>query len=125
MDSTNCKYAAKPTCSKAFKDHLKMVLGEKAYINDIIKSCPYIDEAGIKVIKLPFVHIMGFNAVLSMITLKDKLVYAIENLMKFKFSTTNPHTREGKIIDLIEVMPLIKVVNYYNLYNINLGEWAC
>jgi hypothetical protein len=37
MDSTNCEYTAKTTCSKLFKDRLKMVLGGKAFLNEIIK----------------------------------------------------------------------------------------
>jgi hypothetical protein len=121
MDTTNCEYAATPTCSKLFKDRLKLVLGGKAYINDMIKSCPFIDETEIKNIKLPFVQIMGFNAVLSMISLNDKGVYIIEDVMKFKFPTTRRHIREGQIVKLIKAMSLIRVINYYNLYNINLG----
>jgi hypothetical protein len=122
MDTTNCEYAATPTCSKLFKDRLKLVLGGKAYINEMIKSCPYIDEAEIKKIKLPFVQIMGFNAVLSMISLKDKGVYIIEDVMKFKFPTIHRHIREGQVTKLIKAMSLIRVINHYNLHNINLDK---
>jgi hypothetical protein len=110
MDSTNCEYAAKATCGKLFKDRLKMVLGGKAYINEIIKTCPYINETEITNIKVPLVQIMGFKAVLSMISLKDKSVYVVKYLMKFKFPTTARHIREGAIIDLIKAMSLIEVV---------------
>jgi hypothetical protein len=53
---------------------------------------------------------MGFKAVLSMITLKDKPLYVIEDLMKFKFPTTARHIREGAVINLTKAMSLIKVV---------------
>jgi hypothetical protein len=98
-----------PTFSKLFKDRLKLVLGGKLYINEIIKTCPYINESEIANIKLPFVQIMGFKAVLSMITLKDKSVYVVEELMKFRFPSTIQHIKEGEITKLVKALSLIKV----------------
>jgi hypothetical protein len=99
-----------------------LVLGGNAYINDMINSCLYIDETEIKKIKLPFVQIMCFNAVLSMISLNDKSAYVIEDVMKFKFPTTRRHIRKGQVIKIIKAMSLIRVINHYNLYNINLDK---
>ncbi|CAO3652497.1 unnamed protein product [Mucor hiemalis] len=73
MDGTNCEYAAKPTNSKLNKDKLKLVLGGYSYIKQIVESCPHLNEKELVDIKIPYLQIMGFRAVVSTIRLLIKL----------------------------------------------------
>jgi hypothetical protein len=118
MDGANCEYAAKATSSKLFKDRLKLVLGAKAYLNKIIKSCAYLDEDDIKNIKIPYLQIMGFKAVLSVLGLKDKGVYVVEDVIKFEFPTTKKQLRKGCAVDLVKALSLVKVSYILNTINL-------
>lgn len=78
---SNCEYAAKPTNSKLYKDKLKLVLGGYSYIKQIIESCPHLNEKDIVDIKIPYLQIMGFRAVVSIIRLHDKGLLITEDLI--------------------------------------------
>ncbi|KAI7891393.1 uncharacterized protein EV154DRAFT_223478 [Mucor mucedo] len=108
MDGANCEYARKAIPGKFFKDKLKLILASIAYINDIIINCPYLEEDDYLNIKIPLVQIMGFEGSLSIMRLKDKGVYVVEEIAKLRFPTTKKQLREGGIKELVKVLSLLK-----------------
>lgn len=80
MDGTNCEYARKAVPHKFFKDKLKLNLASKAYINDIITNCPYLEEEDYLNIKIPLIQIMGFKGSLSIMCLKNKGMTLLKKL---------------------------------------------
>ncbi|KAI8369258.1 uncharacterized protein BYT42DRAFT_102063 [Radiomyces spectabilis] len=108
MEGSSCEYAAKATCSKLYKDRLKLVLGAKAYLNEIIENCPHLDDDDIREIRIPYIQVMGFQAVLSVLSIKDKGVYIAEEISKFDFPTTKKQIRKGRLRDLVKALSLLK-----------------
>ncbi|GAA5814873.1 hypothetical protein MFLAVUS_008376 [Mucor flavus] len=100
MEESDCEYARKPIPSKYFKDRLKLILATKAYINDLVNNSPCLSEEDIVLIKIPFIQIMGFEGLLSIMSLKDKGIYVVEDMQKFKFPTTEKQVRKEGINDL-------------------------
>lgn len=109
MDASNCEYAGKTTSSKLYKDILKLVLGGYAYIKQIINSCPHLDEKDIMDIKVPYLQIMGFKAVVSIIRIQDKGLLATEDLMRFCFPFSKKQVRTGAVTQMIKAFSLVKV----------------
>ncbi|KAI9262653.1 hypothetical protein EDC94DRAFT_694169 [Helicostylum pulchrum] len=98
-------YIEGDTQSKA----IKLALGAKACLNEIIKVGSYLNEDDIKNIKVPYLQIMGFKAVLSVLKLKDNGLYVAEDTLKFQFPTTKKQflaakkqLRNGCIVGLVK-----------------------
>ncbi|KAI9356836.1 hypothetical protein BD770DRAFT_389385 [Pilaira anomala] len=85
MDAINVEYAKKTISSKLYNDRLKLVLGGACYIKEIVTACPFLDKDDILNIKVPYIQIMGFKAVLSIIRIQDKGLFITEDLMRFSF----------------------------------------
>lgn len=96
MEGSDCEYARKPIPSKYFKDRLKLILATKAYINDLVNNSPCLSEEDIVLIKIPFIRIMGFEGLLSIMSLKDKGIYVVEDIQKFKFPTTTKKSQKRR-----------------------------
>ncbi|KAI7861396.1 hypothetical protein BDF14DRAFT_1870144 [Spinellus fusiger] len=108
VEGGTCEYAKNPVRSKYFRDRLKLVLASKAYINNVIENSPYLAEEDIKNIKIPLIQIMGFEAQLSTISVKEKGIYAVEDLLKFSFPTSKKQIRQGGINNIIKALSLIQ-----------------
>lgn len=109
MNCCNSEYAPRATCWKLYKDCLKLVISSKAYLNQILKNAKHIDEEQILELKVPFLQVMSFRAVLSIIKLADKNVYVIEDLMRFSFPTAKKQLREGNMTEIKKAFSLMKV----------------
>ncbi|MBM6384736.1 MAG: hypothetical protein JSY10_12190 [Paenibacillus sp.] len=99
MDGSNCEYAAKTISIKLYKDRLKLVLGGYSYIKQIIDSCLHLDERDILDIKVPYLQIMGFKAVVSIVRIQDKGLFVTEDLMSFCFPFSKKQIRTGAITE--------------------------
>ncbi|KAI8369259.1 uncharacterized protein BYT42DRAFT_583725 [Radiomyces spectabilis] len=108
MEDSDCEYASKAIGRKLYSDKLKLVLGAKAYLNEIIANCPHLDEDDIRDIRIPYLQILGFQAVLSVLSIKDKGVYIAEEVFKFDFPTTKKQIRKGHLGDLVKALSLLK-----------------
>ncbi|CEG71033.1 hypothetical protein RMATCC62417_06829 [Rhizopus microsporus] len=109
MYLSSCKYASKALRSKFFKDSLKLVLAPKSYINDLIANNPYLAEEDIKKIKIPPIQIIGFEAQLTILSVKDKDIFTAEVVFKLSFPTTKKQIIQGAINNIIKALSLTQV----------------
>lgn len=84
------------------------MLGGKAYLNQLIKNCLHLSEQDLKTIIIPFVQIMGFEAVISGLRIVDKGLYT-KDLARFSFPTTKKGIRTGGMQAIIKAFSLVNV----------------
>ncbi|KAG2201064.1 hypothetical protein INT47_010816 [Mucor saturninus] len=111
MDGLNGEYARKHMNGKLYKDRLKLVLGGMSYLKEIRETCQYLEEKEITGIKIPFIQIMGFNAIVSIIRLEDTGLFVTEDLMikalslvKHLLKTLEETIEEGRVKDNDDMM---------------------
>ncbi|RCH83129.1 hypothetical protein CU097_006986 [Rhizopus azygosporus] len=109
MYLSSCEYASKALRSKFFKDRLKLVLAPKAYINGLIANSSYLAEEDIKRIKIPLIQIIGFEAQLTISSVKDKGIFTAEVVFKLSFPTTKKEIEQGAISNIIKALSLTQV----------------
>lgn len=107
MEGSDCEYARKPFPSKYFKDRLKLILATKAYSNDLVNNSPCLSKDDIVCIKIPFIQTMGFEGLLSVMYLKDKCIYVVEDVQKFIFPTTKKQIRKEGINNLVKFLSVL------------------
>lgn len=63
------------------------MLATKAYMNDFVKRSLHLDDTETALSKVPFIQIMSFESQLSITLIKDRGVYMVEDLIKFRCYT--------------------------------------
>ncbi|KAI8369261.1 uncharacterized protein BYT42DRAFT_548984 [Radiomyces spectabilis] len=84
------------------------MLGAKAYLNEILKGCPHLDEDDVRAIRIPYLQIMGFQAVLFVLYTKDKDVHIAEEVYEFDFPATKKQIRTVHVENLDKALSLLK-----------------
>jgi hypothetical protein len=95
----------KITEEKLYNDKLKSVLISKCHLNSILKKMEFIPENQIRKVNMPILQIMGQNISLYALTLIDKQLYSVQNIMDVEYPRTIRGVRNGgvqKILDLLE-----------------------
>lgn len=89
---------------KYFTDKTKLVLTIKSQLNELLKIYP-INCQSISQIKIPFIHILGANAVICYMELHQNGLYKIVQVISFEYPTTKNCIRSGKVQTLIRGLP--------------------
>lgn len=108
-DESNSEHETKITSSKFYKDKLELVLGGHSYVKQIIALSPRLSDQDILDIEVPYVQIMGFKAIVSVIHIQDKGLLVTEDVMSFCFPSSEKQIRSGEIIQMIKAFSLVKV----------------
>jgi hypothetical protein len=76
------------TKAKYFKDKAKTVITSKCYLNKLVNSMPYLPWEKIFSNRIPFIHIMGFDAIIYTLSIKSKQTYTIQQLAVMPYPRT-------------------------------------
>ena len=105
----------KITEGKLYNDKLKSVLISKCHLNSILKKMEFIPENQVRKVNMPILQIMGQNISLYALTLIDKQVYSVQNVMDAEYLRTIRGVRIGevqKILDLLEQLEVSYIKGY-------------
>jgi hypothetical protein len=86
------------TKAKYFKDKAKTVITSKCYLNKLVNSMPFLPWKKISSDRIPFIHIMGFDAIIYTLSIKSKQTYTIQQLVVMPYPRILDHIKEGHVI---------------------------
>jgi hypothetical protein len=93
---------------KYYTDKTKLALTTKGQLNELIKIYR-INQRSISRIKLPFVHILGVNAVVCYMELHQNGLYKIVQVISFEYPTTRNCLGSTKVQNLVRGLSALKV----------------
>ncbi|KAI9252222.1 hypothetical protein EDC94DRAFT_526061, partial [Helicostylum pulchrum] len=90
------------TEGKIYNDKLKSVLASKCHLNALLGTLIFLPENQVKNICISIIQIMGQNLSLYALSLVEKEVYTVQNIMNVEYTRTIKKLRGGvdKIITL-------------------------
>jgi hypothetical protein len=94
---------------KYFTDKTKLILTTKSQLNELLKAYS-INRQSISRIKIPFVHILGVNAVICYMELYQNGLYKIIQVISFEYPTTKNCLASTKVQNLIRGLSALKVI---------------
>lgn len=74
--------------SKLYGDKLQSVLASKCHFNHLISKLRSIGPHKLKTIYIPIVQIMGLSCTVHALSLADKQLYFVQNVLAFEFRRT-------------------------------------
>lgn len=93
---------------KYFTDKTKLILTTKSQLNELIKTYP-INHVSISQIKIPFVQILGIDAVICYMELHGNGLYKIIQAVSFKYPITKNCIRSNRVQGLIKGLSALRV----------------
>jgi hypothetical protein len=88
---------------KYFKDKAKTVITSKCYLDKLLNNMPYLPWKKISSVRIPFIHIMGFDAIIYTLSIKSKQTYTIQQLASMSYPRNLDHIKEGHIQNALEL----------------------
>ncbi|KAI7863152.1 hypothetical protein BDF14DRAFT_1973317 [Spinellus fusiger] len=93
---------------KLYSDKLKSVLTSKCHLNALLKKLNYLPQSQVKNVHIPILQIMGQNVSLFVLSLIDKQVYSVQNIMSAIYPRTLVEVRAGGIKKLIDLLSQVE-----------------
>lgn len=94
---------------KYFAGKAKLILTTKSQLNELLKIYP-INRQSISRIKIPFVQILGVDAIICYMELHQNGLYKIIQVISFKYPITKNCLGSTKVQNLIRGLSALKVI---------------
>jgi hypothetical protein len=121
QDAGVAEVARGATQAKYFKDKAKTVITSKCSLNKLLNSMPFLPWKKISSVRIPFIHIMGFDAIIYTFSIKSKQTYTIQQLAAMSYPCNLDHIKEGHIQNVLKSFTLLEntILELESLYNEN------